>query len=90
MLRVIINDQIKCFPFESLKEAEDHEKLISRGVDNYCQIAKLIPNSVEGFSEDCKPLYILLRNRKNRSGFYDKDSYVFYSSETPYYEILTK
>ena len=90
MLRIVINDEIKCFPFETLKEAEDHKTLISRGDDNYCQIAKLIPTAVEGLNENSNPLYILLRNRKNRSGFYDKDSYVFYNSETPYYELLTK
>jgi hypothetical protein len=92
MLRIILNDEIKCFPFLDLEEAKEMRKLYIDKLNANPQIAVIklehtdmhpVPNESEN------RFYIILLKRKNgRMGFRDKDSYVYYDPEEPFYDIL--
>lgn len=87
MLKVIILNEIKCFPFENIKEAETMLEL-ALSVNSEARIVKLDPDCIDGYLGEDDNLFIVLTERKNKFGFYDKDGYVFTHFDKPYFKEI--
>lgn len=94
MLRIHLHNEIKCMPYESLKEAQKSLEIILKVFNDedseQPEIVLLENDAVDEFKDLENPpkLYVIIQGRKNREGFYDRDGYVYTNFNKPFYKHI--
>lgn len=84
MLKVVIDNQFKCFPFVEKAHAEQALKRI-KDVYPSAEIKELEPTILDNFIQgNNSPLFVITEDADGKNGFFDVDGFAHIKMEKKY------